>query len=329
MRARKWGRRGLLVAVAATIVLSVSAAARSAVPGTPAPPRLPAVKASTLDARYAVNRAAIAASERAAHRIGDRDREHHLHELGAPGRNFLSFSAEGDGQAVEVLGDLATAGRIAVLIPGSDTTIDTFDYLGSRRASLGGGARALHDELRRVSRTPVAVVAWYGYRAPRTMSRDVVSTARATEGGGRLQRLLEELRSVNPAARVTLLCHSYGSAVCGSAVGGMDRAAASSLAGLAVFGSPGMGVESAAELSGVPVWAGRGARDWIAGAPHISLSAFGGTLGFGADPVSASFGAKPFAAGSGGHSDYLAPGSLPLHNLALIAAGRTSEVSRG
>ncbi|WP_406207305.1 alpha/beta hydrolase [Streptomyces decoyicus] len=329
MRARRWGRRGLLVAVAATLVLSVSAAARSAVPGTPAPPRLPAVEAGTLDARYAVMRASITASARAAHRIGDRDRERHLHELAAPGRNFLSFRAEGDGQAVEVLGDLAAARRIAVLVPGSDTTIDTFDYLGSRRASLGGGARALHDELRRVSRSPVAVVAWYGYRAPRTMSRDVVSTARATEGGGRLQRLLEELRAVNPAARATLLCHSYGSAVCGSAVGGMGRAAVSSLAGLAVFGSPGMGVESAADLSGVRVWAGRGARDWIAGAPHISLSAFGGTLGFGADPVSASFGAEPFAAGTGGHSDYLAPGSLPLHNLALIAAGRTSEVSRG
>ncbi|MGW7577863.1 alpha/beta hydrolase [Streptomyces sp. NPDC054765] len=329
MRARKWGRRGLLVAVAAGIVLSVGAAARSAVPGIPSPPRLPAVRAGTLDARYAVNRAAIAAAERAANRISDRDRAHHLHQLDAAGRHFLSFSAEGDGQAVEVLGDLAAARRIAVLVPGSDTTVDTFDYLGSRRASLGGGARALHDELRRVSRTPVAVVAWYGYRAPRTMSRDVVSTARATEGGGRLRRLLKELRAANSAARVTLLCHSYGSVVCGSAVGGMDRAAASSLAGLAVFGSPGMGLGSAAELPGIPVWAGRGASDWIADAPHISLSAFGGTLGFGADPVSRSFGATLFDAGTGGHSDYLAPGSLPLHHLALIAAGRTSEVSRG
>ncbi|MGW7488986.1 alpha/beta hydrolase [Streptomyces sp. NPDC054786] len=329
MRARKWGRRGLLVAVAATIVLSVSAAARSAVPGTPSPPPLPAVTAGTLDARYAVNRASIAAAERAAHRIGDRDRERYLHQLAASGRHFLSFGAAGDGQAVEVLGDLAAARRIAVVVPGSDTTIDTFDHLGSRRASLGGGARALHDELRRVSTTPVAVVAWYGYRAPRTMSRDVLSTARATEGGSRLRRLLDELRSASPAARVTLLCHSYGSVVCGSAVGGTGRAAPSSLAGLAVFGSPGMGVGSVAEFHGIPVWAGRGANDWIAGAPHVSLPAFGGTLGFGADPVSRPFGAKLFDAGTGGHSDYLAPGSLPLRNLALIAAGRTSEVSRG
>jgi len=329
MRARGWGRRGLLAAVAAAMVVSVSAAARSAVPGTPSPPRLPAVTAGTLEARYAANRAAVVAAERAAHRMGDGERERHLRQLGARGRHFLDFGAAGDGQAVEVLGDLAAAGRIAVLVPGSDTTVDTFDYLGSRRASLGGGARALYGEMRRVSRVPAAVVAWYGYRAPRTMSRDVLSTARATEGGGRLRRLLDELRSVNPAARVTLLCHSYGSVVCGSAVGGADRAVPSSLAGMAVFGSPGMGVGSAAACHGIPVWAGRGADDWIAGAPHVSVPAFGGMVGFGADPVSRSFGARRFDAGSGGHSDYLAPGSLPLHNLALIAAGRTSEVSRG
>lgn len=329
MRLRGWGRRGLVAAVAAVMVVSVSAAARSAVPGTPSPPRLPAVEAGTLDARYAVNRAAIVAAEHAAHRMGDGERERHLRQLVAQGRHFLDFRAAGDGQAVEVLGDLAAARRIAVLVPGSDTTVDTFDYLGSRRASLGGGARAVHDEMRRVARGPVAVVAWYGYRAPRTMSRDVLSSARATEGGGRLRRLLEELRSVNPAARVTLLCHSYGSVVCGSALGGTGRAVPSSLDGVAVFGSPGMGVGSVAALQGIPVWAGRGAADWIAGAPHVSLPAFGGTVGFGADPVSRSFGARLFDAGTGGHSDYLAPGSLPLRNLALIAAGRTSEVSRG
>ncbi|WP_260635394.1 alpha/beta hydrolase family protein [Streptomyces angustmyceticus] len=262
--------------------------------------------------------------------MGDGERERHLSQLAAQGRHFLDFGAAGDGQAVEVLGDLAAARRIAVLVPGSDTTVDTFDYLGSRRASLGGGARAVHDEMRRVARGPVAVVAWYGYRAPRTMSRDVLSSARATEGGGRLRRLLDELRSVNPAARVTLLCHSYGSVVCGSSVGGTaGRAVPSSLAGMAVFGSPGMGVGSAAAFQGVPVWAGRGADDWIAGAPHVSVPAFGGMVGFGADPVSRSFGARLFDAGTGGHSDYLVPGSLPLHNLALIAAGRTSEVSRG
>ena len=50
--------------------------------------------------------------------------------------------------------------------------------------------------------------------------------------------------------------------------------------------------------------------------------------GFGADPTAPGFGARRFAAGGGNHSDYLAPGGVSLRNLALIALGRTGEVSR-
>ncbi|MFF4606037.1 alpha/beta hydrolase [Streptomyces sp. NPDC001339] len=329
MRTARWGRGGLMVAVAAAVVLSVTAGARSAA-GAPVPPRLPAVQAGTLQERYAANRGYIAESERAARRIGDRDRERHLRQLNAPGRNFLSFSPHGDGQAVEVLGDLTDAHRVVVLVPGSDATVDTFDFLGSHQASLGGGARALYAELNRLSHAPVAVVAWYGYRAPRTMSTDVATTARAEEGGGRLATLLGELRDANSRATVTFLCHSYGSVVCGEAVSRMTFRTASGLDGIAVFGSPGMGVRSLSELPvRIPVWAGRGAGDWIAHAPHVSVSVLGETLGFGTDPVSASFGATSFDAGTGGHSGYLVPGSLPLRNLALIGLGRGAEVSHG
>ncbi|MEU2789842.1 alpha/beta hydrolase [Streptomyces sp. NPDC007100] len=318
------------MAVAAAIVGSVTAGAASPVPGTPAPPQLPPIQAQTLGERYAVNRGYIADAERAAHRLGDSYRESHLRQLGSPVRQFLSFDAQGDGQAVEVLGDLATADRIVVLVPGADTTLDTFDHLGSRHASLSGGAHALHDEMRRLSRSSVAVLAWYGYRAPRTMSRDVATTARAEEGGRRLTTLLGELRTANTHAPVAFLCHSYGSVVCGRALGGMSPRTSAGLAGVAVFGSPGTGLRSAAGLPvRVPVWAGRGARDWIARAPHVSWSAFGTTLGFGTDPTSPSFGARPFGAGNSGHSGYLEPGSTALRNLALIGLGRGSVVSGG
>jgi hypothetical protein len=50
----------------------------------------------------------------------------------ARGRQFLAFDDHGDGRAVEVIGDLATAKRIVVLVPGSDTSLATFD------AGLGG-----------------------------------------------------------------------------------------------------------------------------------------------------------------------------------------------
>src|SRR5690349_5016188 len=82
------------------------------------------------------------------------------------GRRFLSFDPRGDGQAVEVLGDLAAAERIAVLIPGVDTRLRDFDRgLGgvSRRAPAVQ-ARAVYAALRAAAPgSRVAVVAWLGY----------------------------------------------------------------------------------------------------------------------------------------------------------------------
>ncbi|MFI2238026.1 alpha/beta hydrolase [Streptomyces chrestomyceticus] len=325
-------RRGMLIAaVAGCIVASVTAAAKSVVPGIPAAPRHAAVTAADLPGRYAENRRYLAEAAEAARRMGDGDRARALGELAAPGRNFLDADAEGDGQAVEVLGDLAHARRIAVLVPGSDTTVDTFDHLGSRHGSVGGGIRALYDEMRRLTPgTRVAVVGWYGYRAPRTKSRYTVTGGRADEGAGLLRDQLQELRRIRPGAGVTLLCHSYGSVVCADAVRGTGRQVQSALSAVVVFGSPGLGVESASELGlRVPFWAGRGSGDWIANVPHVQLSLPSGSLGFAADPAAAGFGARKLPTGDSQHGDYLRPGSLSLRNIALISLGRGAQVSHG
>lgn len=118
---------------------------------------------------------------------------------------------------------------------------------------------------------------------------------------------------------MALLCHSYGSVVCGLAAPGLP------VTDLAVFGSPGMDAASAASFgTGMRVWAGRESGDWIGSVPHIRL--FG--LGFGTDPMSPGFGARIFTTGSGGHSDYLRPGSASLRNLAYIALGEPTAVTR-
>jgi hypothetical protein len=79
--------------------------------------------------------------------------------LTAPGRTFLDFDPRS--RAVEVVGDLATARRIVVVVPGADTTLATFDSRGT--ASPGGGAGALYDEARRLSPgAHLAVLAWLG-----------------------------------------------------------------------------------------------------------------------------------------------------------------------
>ncbi|MEV5593245.1 alpha/beta hydrolase [Streptomyces sp. NPDC052496] len=333
MRASRLRRAFAVTVAAGAMVFSVAGASGSAASGMPAAPRLPAVTADTLAERYDANHDFIERSARAARRMGDTARAGHLAELGAAGRQFLSFDSRDDGLAVEVLGDLAHADRVVVVVPGSDTTIDTFDELGSRYAALAGGARAVRAEMRRLSPgTDVAVVAWLGYHAPRTLSRDVITTARAHEGGAQLRTLLAGVKAANQTAPVTLMCHSYGSVVCGSAVASAAGGAAplDNLAGIAVVGSPGMGVRSASDLAvRVPVWAGRGADDWIAGVPHTSVSVSGATIGFGTDPVSREFGARSFDAGQGGHSDYFKPGGLALRNLALIGLGHGEAVSHG
>jgi len=60
--------------------------------------------------------------------------------------------------------------------------------------------------------------------------------------------------------------------------------------------------------------------------PHTRVDLFGTTVGFGTDPVSPAYGARVFAAGDGGHSDYFKPGSTSLANLTRIVLGETPEV---
>ncbi|MER5319394.1 alpha/beta hydrolase [Streptosporangium roseum] len=219
---------------------------------------------------------------------------------------------------IRVYGDLRTAGHVAVIVPGSDTTAANFDGGRAKRHSTpGGGARAVLAEARTLDpRAGLAVVAWLGYDSPGTVSLAVATDGAARRGAVDLRRYIAETLG---GKRVSLLCHSYGSVVCAKAAPG------SGVADVAVFGSPGLGVSHASALGGTRLWAGSGSRDWMRKVPKLRL----GPLGFGPDPAAPSFGARLFATGPAGHSDYLRPGSESLRNLTLIALGRTGEVSHG
>ncbi|MDQ3402212.1 MAG: alpha/beta hydrolase family protein [Actinomycetota bacterium] len=107
------------------------------------------------------------------------------------------------------------------------------------------------DELSRASRSneTVAVVTWLNYEPPTTDGLDAlgaVSDDRATDGANRLAPFLEGI-NVGSATdpHLTALGHSYGSLTTGIALRdhpntGVDE--------VVVFGSPGLGVDSAAEL---------------------------------------------------------------------------------
>ncbi|MEV5783308.1 alpha/beta hydrolase [Streptomyces sp. NPDC048448] len=309
---RRLVRTLLAALVVCAVVVPVSAAARPRIPA-PAPAVLAPPTRSTLVTAYAANRANAERAARMAAGHGDRTRAAADRAMAARGRHLLSFDGRGAGLAVEVLGDLADAGRVAVLVPGSDTTLETY---GRFRAA----ALALHDRLG----PGTAVVAWLGYETPGTVSTTVLTAGRAEEAAPRLKGFVRELRGVvGPEAHLSLLCHSYGSVVCGRAARGLD------VEDIALVGSPGTGSDSVADLgTSARVWAARGAGDWIADVPHGRADLFGTTVGFGTDPVSPAFGAHVFAAGGGGHSDYFTPGSVSLDNLARIVLGDTSEVPR-
>lgn len=314
--------------------------------------------AATLNEAYAANRANAALASRMAAAHGDRHRAAADAGFASPSRTLLAFDGRGQGRATEVFGDLAHADRVAILIPGSDTSLDTY-------ARFRAGAAALYARLEGESGAPgesaigpvpgtggelgtgqgpgagrepstghgagreagagarTAVVAWLGYTTPATVSTTVITPARADEAAPELREFVRGLRTLTgPDTRVALLCHSYGTVVCGRAAPGLD------VSDLVLLGSPGTGVDTAADLrTRARVWAARGADDWVADVPHVSADLFGTTVGLGADPMSPSFGAHVFAAGDGGHSDYFRPGSAALANIARIVLGETSEVT--
>lgn len=334
-------RRGLLaMVVAAAVALPLAGAGQPQATPAPAPPRLPALTAANLTAHYAADRAAARAAARMAQRHGDGERAARLRRFATPDRQFLAFDGRGDGRVVEVLGELTTADRIAVLVPGADTSLANFDPARSAdnpAKSMGGGARSLYAETRRQDPgARVAVVAWLGYDTPDTVSTEVLTTGRADDGAAELRAFVASLRpAVAPGATVALLCHSYGTTVCGRAADGMparagDGGRRGAVTDIAFYASPGTGADSARALgTDARVWAGRGGDDWIGHVPHVGPDLLGTRLGLGPDPLSDGFGARRFAAGDGGHSDYLRPGTEPLRNLARIARGDAAAVGRG
>ncbi|WP_330331252.1 alpha/beta hydrolase family protein [Streptomyces sp. NBC_00536] len=300
-------RRTLLAGLIATaIVFPVSAAAS---PDVPAPAAVHFSESASAPERYAANLANLGEAARMAADAGRVERAAKLRAMTAGGTaRFLSFDGRGTGRAVEVLGDLATADRIAVLVPGSDTTLDTYQRFRA-------GALALQQRLQ-AEHPRSAVVAWLGYDTPGTVSTTVLTADRADAGARELAPFLERLRRLSgDGAHLSLLCHSYGSVVCARTETGPR------VTDMALFGSPGTGADTAAELpTSARVWAGRGSDDWIANVPHVRI----GGIGFGADPVDPAFGARAFAAGTGGHSDYLRPGTTSLDSLARIVLGTTA-----
>lgn len=233
----------------------------------------------------------------------------------ADGRTFLLFDPARDGFAAEVLGDLSTADRIAVLVPGVGTTLADFDrgLGGVARRAPAVQARNLHAALREhAPDRRVAVVAWLGYDPPGGWGLAVATEDRAAAGAAALTAFVRGLAVLRPAASVTLIGHSYGSVVLGLAAPELPA----QVTDLVALGSPGMGVERAADLAtAARIWAGQAAGDWIRRVPGVRVLG----LGHGRHPADPEFGARALpTVGVDGHDGYLEPGSPTLNAVATL-----------
>lgn len=236
-------------------------------------------------------------------------------ELLDPGRRILAFDPRGRGQIAEVYGDLASADRVSVVVPGSDIDLSTFDRSKDQYGTPAGMARSLHA----AAGDRTAVVAWVGYTTPVGLGPDAATGRLAEAGAPRLARFVQGL-TASGAPRPAVFCHSYGSVVCGLAAPKLPAS------DLVVLGSPGMRADSVSDLhTTARVWAARDDSDWIGDVPNVEL--FG--LGHGADPAEPGFGARRVPAERAeGHTGYFAPGTDSLQAFAAIArtpSGTTAD----
>ena len=242
-------RRRRIVGIAAAAAAGMLALTAAVLPSTPPNPpvKLPALTTQALSARYAASSRAIARAETAATQDGNTALAHSLAAMRHG--HFLAFNSAGQGEAVQVLGNLATARRVVIMVPGSDTSLATWSSRGA--ASPFGGARALANETARLDpHAHLAIIAWLGYRTPSLLSPAVLTSGNAGQGAQALRPLVTGL--ARDGDQVALLCHSYGSVVCGLAAPHLP------VTDIAVYGSPGMDVSSVRSLDTTArVWAGR------------------------------------------------------------------------
>jgi hypothetical protein len=255
---------------------------------------------------------------------------------------LLRIDPAGEGQAVVALGDPDRAANVLTQVPGMTADLASYGGELARAERIAGRATELAPE------AATSTVMWLGYDAP-DFVHEAASPSRATAGATGLRRFQEGLRATHlgPPAHQTVLGHSYGSLVVGSAAAQPGLAADE----VVFVGSPGVGVDSVAEL-GVPadrVWSSTSRSDviqWAAVAPRslaedlvLSQAVPGGALRaftrpeddlyFGTNPSDPAFGARVFASEpDGGHLGYWEPGSASLDALAGIAVGRGDVIPR-
>jgi hypothetical protein len=252
----------------------------------------------------------------------------------AENRQILLFDPAGDGRVVEVFGDLTSATRVAVVVPGMGNSVGNFSE-GEAGFRLDAA-----DLYAATTRRGIATIAWLGYDSPDSVG--AVTRSAAEDGAPALRTFVE---GIDPAGDrvITVIAHSYGTVLAGIAAhGGLE------VDDLVFVGSPGTTLETADDALLCPggrVWVGLADADpirlsispsepppwwvpfpaWAAWLQQDMWQDGPEELWHGTNPAADEFGAARFTTdGSIGHSEYFQHESL--QNLARIVEGRYDAV---
>jgi hypothetical protein len=314
-------------------LLAVEPAWLAPLDGIPAADRDAANRLLLDDRRTEIDRAATTARGRELDRLRGLRRgldtlADRLAEEDGPRAYLLRLDLTDEGRVVLALGDPDRAGNVLTHVPGMTSDLASFDGELTRAARVAARATDVGPA------ASTSAVLWLDYDAPDFLD-EAASARRAAAAAPVLRRFQDGLRATHlgAPAHQTVLGHSYGSLVVGKAAAG-GRLDADDL----VFvGSPGVGVDSAAQLHASPghIWSSTARTDIIQyaavspGGLLDELTRPGGFgrperyLWFGHNPSDPAFGARTFTTqADAGHLGYWDPGRPALDAMADIALGR-------
>lgn len=229
-------------------------------------------------------------------------------------------------------GDPDAAANVLTHVPGMTADLASYARELGRAETVAARATELDPA------TATSAVLWLDYDAPGFV-HEAAGRDRALAGAPALRQFQEGLRATHDgeAARLTVLGHSYGSLVVGSAAQSPGLAADA----VVLVGSPGAGVEHATDLAVPSVYAMSSLTDAVQYATPAPvgllkdlalnevagpLLAFGlpeDELWHGHNPADPDFGARVVPSQpDAGHSGYWDPGRPALDGLASVTLGR-------